>query len=106
MLRVDPAIFRDIATNANLVPSEESLMDEVTRLSIHIIRLKACPWIEHVVVLPKIPDWQRRQDALLNSEDNPVDTLLRGALDFLDVNDLASVNLVIAEASGIHLELI
>jgi hypothetical protein len=34
MLRVDPAIFRDIATNANLVPSEESLMDEVTRLSI------------------------------------------------------------------------
>ena len=106
MLRVDPAIFRDIATNANLVPSEESLMDEVTRLSIHIIRLKACPWIEHVVVLPKIPDWQRRQDAILNSEDNPIDTLLRGALDFLDVNDLASVNLVIAEASGIHLELI
>lgn len=35
-----------------------------------------------------------------------MDTLLRGALDFLDVNDLASVNLVIAEASGIHLELI
>jgi hypothetical protein len=34
MLRVDPAIFRDVATNANLVPSEESLMDEVTRLSI------------------------------------------------------------------------
>ena len=28
-----------------------------------------------------------------------VDTLLRGALDFLDVNDLASVNLVIAESS-------
>ena len=35
-----------------------------------------------------------------------MDTLLRGALDFLDVNDLASVNLVIAEASQIHLDLI
>ena len=32
--------------------------------------------------------------------------MLRGALDFLDVNDLASVNLVIAEASGIHLDLV
>ena len=64
------------------------------------------PWVEHVVLVPKIPDWQRRQDALINSEDNPIDTMLRGALDFLDVNDLASVNLVIAEASGIHLDLV
>ena len=106
MLRVDPNIFRDIATNSNLIPGEDSIADEVTRLNIKIIRLKASPWIEYVICLPKIPDWQRKQDARLNSEDNPVDTLLRGALDFLDVNDLASVNLVIAEASQIHLDLI
>ena len=99
MLRVDPGIFKDVATNQNLVPSEESLADEVTRLNIKVIRLKGAPWIEHVVLTPKISDWQRRQDAILGSEDNPPDTLFRGALDFLDVNDLASVNLVIAESS-------
>ena len=106
MLRVDPSIFRDIATNSNLIPGEDSIADEVARLNIKIIRLKASPWIEHVICLPKVPDWQRRQDARLGSEDNPIDTLLRGALDFLDVNDPASVNLVIAEASQIHLDLI
>ena len=106
MLRVDPNIFRDIATNSNLIPGEDSIADEVTRLNIKIIRLKASPWIEHVICLPNIADWQRKQDARLNSEHNPIDTLLKGALDFLDVNDLASVNLVIAEASQIHLDLI
>jgi len=81
------------------VPSEESLADEVTRLNIKVIRLKGSPWTEHIVMAPKMPEWQKRQDAMLFSEDNPADTLLSGALDFLDVNDLASVNLVIAEAS-------
>ena len=57
MLRVDPSIFKDIATNSNLVPSEESLMEEVNRLNIQVLRLKVSPWVEHVVLVPKIPDW-------------------------------------------------
>ena len=95
-----------MATNSNLIPNEETLSQEITDKRIKIIRLKASPWIEYVNVLPRIPDWQRRQDALLSSEENPVDYMLQGAMDFLDVNDLASVNLVLAESSAIHVELV
>ena len=35
-----------------------------------------------------------------------MDYMLQGAMDFLDVNDLASVNLVLAESSAIHVELV
>jgi len=93
MIRVDPNIFRDVATNSNLIPNEESLTEEVTRMSIKVIRLKASPWIEYVSVYPRISDRQRRQDALLSSEDNPIDQMLVGAMNFLDVNDLASLTL-------------
>lgn len=105
MPRVDPNIFRDVATNSNLVPNEDTLSQEITDKSVKIIRLKASPWIEYVTVMPRVPDWQRRQDALISSDDNPVDSMLRGAMDFLDINDLASVNLVLAESSAIHVEL-
>ena len=40
------------------------------------------------------------------SEDNPIDHLLQGTMDFLDVNDLASVNIIIAEASQMHVEIV
>lgn len=30
MPRVDPNIFRDVATNSNLVPNEETLASEIT----------------------------------------------------------------------------
>jgi hypothetical protein len=42
----------------------------------------------------------------LASEDNPIDHLLQGTMDFLDVNDLASVNIIIAEASQMHVEIV
>ena len=103
---VDPNIFRDVATNSNLVPTEETLSQEITDKSVKIIRLKASSWIEYVTIMPRIPDWQRRQDALISSEDNLVDSMLQGAMDFLDINDLASVNLVLAESSAIHVELV
>lgn len=106
MIRVDPSIFRDVSTNQALIPSEESLAYEVNRMNLKVIRLKASPWVDSVICKPRLSDWQRRQDALLYSDNNPVDTLLSGALDFLDVNDLASVNLVIAESSQIHLDLV
>jgi len=106
MVRVDPSVFRDISTNQALIPSDESLADEISRLQLKVIRLKASSWLGSIVCTPKIEDWHRAQTAILYSEDNPIDTLLSGALDFLDVNDLASVNLVITEASQIHLEVV
>jgi hypothetical protein len=105
-VRVDPNIFRDISTDQALIPSEESLADEIERLKLKVVRLKACSWLDSIACTPKIDDWHREQTALLYSEHNPVDSLLKGALDFLDVNDLASVNLIISEASQIHLEVV
>jgi hypothetical protein len=54
MLRVDPSIFRDIATNPSLVPSEEAMTDDVVRFSIKIIRLKASNWVENIIMTPKV----------------------------------------------------
>ena len=45
MVRVDPNMFKDIATNSNFIPSDESLTEEVVRMNIKIIRLKASQWI-------------------------------------------------------------
>ena len=59
MVRVDPNMFKDIATNSNFIPSDESLAEEVVRMNIKIIRLKASQWIQYVSVLPTIQDWQR-----------------------------------------------
>lgn len=54
LLRVDPNIFRDISTNPALVPSAESLIDEVTRVDLKIIRLKASPWTEDIICQPYV----------------------------------------------------
>lgn len=57
MPRVDPNIFRDVATNSNLVPNEETLTQEITEKGVKIIRLKASPWIEYVTIMPTVPEW-------------------------------------------------
>ena len=106
MVRVDPSIFRDVSTTSALLPSEESLAEEVLKQNLKVIRLKAAPWVESVVCEPTPSDWMRAQMCILYSEENPIDTLLRGALDFLDVNDLASVNMAIQEVSQMHIDLL
>ena len=97
--RADPNIFKDIATNSNLAPSEESIAEEVAKHDIKVTRIKAAPWMEFVDMMPTVPDWQRKQDAVLCSENNAIDHMLEGAMDFLDVNDLASVNMIITESA-------
>jgi hypothetical protein len=56
------------------------------------MRLKsAAGWIEYVALTPSQPDWQLKQQAILNSE-NPIDSLLKSGFNYLDVNDMATVN--------------
>ena len=45
MVRVDPSIFRDISTNGALIPTDESLADEVALNKIRVVRLKTSPWV-------------------------------------------------------------
>ena len=41
----------------------------------------------------------------MRSEDNAIDSMLKGAMDFLDVNDQASVQLILFENAAKHAEL-
>jgi hypothetical protein len=42
-----------------------------------------------------------RQAAIL-ATDNPIDSLLKSAMNFLDVNDLATVNKILEETARLH----
>jgi hypothetical protein len=69
---------------------------------VKVIRLKSSAyWIDYVCVFPKISTISQRQAALL-STDNPIDSLLRSAMNFLDVNDLATVNKILEETARLH----
>lgn len=103
MVKIDTNIFKDISTTKNNIPSQESLnIDEGFR-SIKVIRMKTCAfWIDYCSVMqPKISTHTQKQAAFL-SINNPVDSLLRSALNFLDVNDLATVNKILEETARLH----
>lgn len=104
-MRTDPNIFKDVSTSSKFIPTERALNEEVDRIKLRVLRVKACPWLEYIVLSPSIEDWQRRQEAMLFAEENPVDTMFKGAMDFLDVNDLSSVTQVISEAAATHSEI-
>jgi len=102
MTRIDTNIMRDISTTPNLVPDDESLAFELRNEEIKVIRLKSCAyWIDYVCMLPTEPEWHRKQQALLNNN-NPVDSLTRSGMNFLDVSDLASVNRINEDNALLH----
>lgn len=71
---------------------------------IKILRLKSSAfWIDYVAMTPNEPDWHQKQQALLNA-DNPIDTLLKSGFNFLDVNDLASVNRINEDNATMHMK--
>ncbi len=92
MTRIDTNIFRDVSTTKHTVPTDEAIQSELKDVDIKIIRLKsAAAWIDYVCLTANVPDWQQKQSALLSSE-NPDDKLLKSAFNYLDVNDLATIN--------------
>lgn len=48
-------------------------MEEVAKHDIKVTRLKAAPWMQFVDMMPTVPDWLRKQDAILCHENNAVD---------------------------------
>ena len=99
MIRVDPSIFKDVVTVPSNAPSAESLQKDAKEYSMKIIRLKKSPWTKDVVITSNPSECSQMQTALLYSEDNKIDTLMKGCMEFLDINDMASINLVISESA-------
>lgn len=102
MVKIDTNIFKDISTTKFNVPSQDFLDTDVSFGDIKVSRLKTCAyWIDYVCVFPKVPNHIMKQAALLTSN-NPIDSLLRSAMNFLDVNDLATVNKILEETARLH----
>ena len=104
MTRIDTNIFRDISTTRHQVPTDDSLAYELRSDDIKVIRLKsAAYWLDYVCLLPTVPDWFKKQQALLGSN-NHADSLVRAGLNLLDLNDLASINRINEDNATLHLQ--
>lgn len=102
MTKVDTNIFRDLSIQKGTVPSEEALHSELKTADLKVIRLRSASyWVDYCILRPSEPDWHQKQQAILNC-DNPIDMLLRSSLNFLDVNDLATVNRINEENARLH----
>ena len=102
MVKIDTNIFKDISTTKNNVPSQEYLNTDPSFQDIKVTRMKTCAyWIDYVCIFPKVPAYSLKQAAML-STNNFVDSLLRSAINFLDVNDLATVNKILEETARLH----
>ena len=84
------------------MPSDEAIGLELRNSDIKVIRLKnAAYWIQYIILIPNEPDWHKKQRAIL-SHDNPIDQLFKAGMNFLDVNDLATVNRINEDNSTLH----
>ena len=102
MSRVDTNIFRDISTARASVPSDQSLAYELRNSDIKVMRLKSAQyWVDYICLTPTEPEWHKKQQALLNNN-NPIDSLVRSGMNFLDVHDLASVNRLNEDNAILH----
>ena len=102
MVKIDTNIFKDISTTKNNVPSQDYLNTDFSFQDIKVTRMKSCSyWIDYVCVFPKVPVHSQKQAAIL-ATNNPIDSLMRSAMNFLDVNDLATVNKILEETARLH----
>ena len=66
------------------------------------MRLKSASyWIDYICMTPTEPEWHKKQQALLNNN-NPIDNLVKSAMNFLDVHDLASINRINEDNAILH----
>jgi hypothetical protein len=102
MAKIDTNIFRDISTEPDTCPSNDSILEDLKDSDIRILRLKsAYSWICYVALSPNKPDWLKKQMAILGNVVKN-DSLLVSAMNFLDVNDLATVNSINEDTANEH----
>ncbi len=103
MTRIDTNIFRDISSAKTAIPNDASMSSEYRHTpDVKVMRVKsAAYWLSSVTLTAGEPDWHKKQQALLRSE-NPPDKLLESGMNYLDVNDLATVNRINEDNALLH----
>ena len=51
-----------------------------------------------------IPEIIKQQNCILSGKDNPIDSLLKSAIEFTDVNDSSSINKILEEVAAEHMQ--
>jgi len=104
MTKIDTNIFRDISATKTEVASDEAMSKELKDSGIKVVRMKSAAfWVGYICLTANEPEWLRKQSAVLNNE-NPIDSLVKSALNLLDVNDLASVQRITEDNCTLHLQ--
>ncbi len=76
MTKIDTNLFKDIWTQSTGIPTQDSVMEEMFKQNVKIMRLKSAAWwIDYIALVPNIPEWLKEQQAILNHVDR-LDTLL------------------------------
>ena len=66
-------------------------------------KLKKADWLKYVCWLPSISDEVKRQNNALSSlDENPIDSLLLSAFEFIDVNEAGAANKILEDAATAH----
>ena len=67
-------------------------------------KLRDADWLEYVCFEPDVPDLVQQQNHLLSGTENDIDTLLKSAFDFTDINDSVSINKILEESAQAHMQ--
>ena len=67
-------------------------------------KLRDADWLEYVCFEPDVPEQIQKQNHLLSGKDNDIDSLLKSAFDFTDVNDSVSINKILEESAQSHIQ--
>jgi hypothetical protein len=67
-------------------------------------KLRAADWLDYVCFSPNVPEITKQQNTILSGSENPLDALLKSALEFTDVNDSVSINKILEDATTAHIQ--
>ena len=66
-------------------------------------KLKKADWLRYVCWQPAVDEVVQRQNHRLSKiEDNPIDSLLLSAFEFVDVNENGAANKILADSASAH----
>lgn len=65
--------------------------------------LKEADWLPYICWSAQVSDVLSRQNQVLScEEDNPIDSLLQSAFEFIDVNEISAATRIVEEAAKAH----
>jgi len=68
------------------------------------IKLRAADWLDYVCFSPNVPEIIKQQNTILSGSENPLDALLKSALENTDVNDSVSINKILEDSTSFHIQ--